>query len=70
MVASVEHGPFSLDKGLATSLASVALRALLGPTELDDIAMTNLAVIWTILVPAEGTGRNQSWVLHLRPPIV
>ncbi len=36
----------------------MALRALLGPTKLDDIAMIELALIWAVWVPAEGTRRN------------
>ena len=70
MMATIEHGAFSFYKGLATRLTSVALRSLLDPTELDDIAMINLAVIWTAWVPAEGTRRNQSRVFHFYPPIV
>lgn len=35
-------------------------------TELDDVAVINLAVIWTGLVPAGGNRRNQSSVFHLR----
>ncbi len=69
-MATVEHGAFRFDKRLAARLTAIALRALLGLTELDDIAKTDLAVIRTIPVPAEGTGRNQSRVFHLHPPIV
>ena len=64
MMATVEHGAFGLHKGLATGCALIALRAPLGPTELDDVAVIHLAVIWTISVPTEGTARSQSWVFH------
>ena len=70
MMATVEHGAFSFYKGLATRLTSVALCALLGPTELDDIAMIHLAVIWTIWVPAEGTGETNRVCSICTPPIV
>ena len=60
MMAIAEDGTFDLHKGLPTGCTSVTLRALLGPTELDDIAMINLAVIWTVWVPAEGSSAIES----------
>lgn len=66
-MATVEHCTFRFNKRVAPSLTAVASCALLSAIKLDDLAKTDLAVIETILVPAKGTGRNQSRVFHLLP---
>jgi hypothetical protein len=62
---TVEDRALGLYEGSLAGPTLIALRALLGSTELDDVAVIDLAVIWTGLVPAEGTRRNQSSVFHL-----
>jgi hypothetical protein len=63
---TVEDSAFGLHEGFLARPALIALGALLCSTKLDDVAVIDLAVIWTDLVPAKGTRRNQLSVFHLR----
>ena len=55
MMATVEDRSFRFYRGFPTGLTLEALCAFLRPTKLDDVTLTDLAVVWTIWIPTEGT---------------
>ena len=58
MMAAVEDGAFGLDVRSAAGRTLETLDVFLRLTEPDDIPIINLAIVWSLPVPAKRTGRN------------